>query len=78
MSVHGPAGRYRPLRGTQSDLLRQIRQHEWANGVPALASLVARPEKNVWLALAALAERGLIVHLSGTFRATRTGRAIRL
>lgn len=78
MSVHGPGGRYRPLRGTQSDLVRFLRAGAWTTGVPQLAAAVARPETRVWLALAGLVERGLVESRAGGFRLTRTGRAIRL
>ena len=78
MSANGPGGRYRPLRGTQSDVLRFLRSGAWTYGVPALACAVHRPERNVWLALAGLTERGFVKHSAGAFSTTRAGRSIRL
>lgn len=52
--------RYAPLRGTQADLVRHLRRGAWLEGIPALAVALARPEANVWLAVATLDARGLI------------------
>lgn len=82
MSVNGPYGRYTPVRGTQSDVLRHLRRGDWTAGVPALAGVLGRPERNVWMALAVLAERGLLkTARSGDqlrIWITRAGRSIRL
>lgn len=83
MSAHGPYGRYAPVRGTQKDLLAQLRRGDWTAGVPALAVQVGRPERNVWLALGALEARELVKHRqteAGGMRIwiTRLGRGLRL
>jgi DNA-binding IclR family transcriptional regulator len=82
VSVNGPYGRYAAVRGTQSDVLRHLRRGDWTTGVPALAAAVGRPERNVWMALAVLAERGLVktARSGDQLRVwiTRAGRSIRL
>lgn len=82
MSANGPGGRYSPVRGTQSDVLRELRRGDWTRGVRALAGRVGRPERNVWLALVGLDERGFVKY-RGAGEAlriwiTQAGRAVRL
>jgi hypothetical protein len=83
VSVNGPHGRYAPVRGTQRDILSQLRRGDWTWGVPALATRLGRPVGNVWIALAVLAERGLLSYRTAEpdltrIWPTRAGREIRL
>ena len=83
MSRNGPRARYAPLRGTQSDVVRQLRTGDWSGAVEAFSAVLGRPTGNVWIAIAALDARGLIVarradERSVHLRLTRAGRSIRL
>jgi len=84
MSVNGPDGRYRPLRGTARALLLSLRRAQDFRGpVDRLAGIVGATPRAVWLALAVLAERRLIHATSAgignvQLSVTRVGRNIRL
>jgi hypothetical protein len=83
VSRHGPYGRYAPLRGTQSAVVRHLRRGDWTAGIPALSAALGIAERNVWLAIVALDTRGLIRarrHEDGSMRLwiTKAGRSIRL
>jgi len=83
MSANGPHGRYAPLRGTQSAVVRHLRRGDWTAGIPALAAALRVPERNVWLAVESLDYRGLIRaqrREDGSLRLwiTKFGRSIRL
>lgn len=84
MSVNGPDGRYRPLRGTARALLLALRRGQDFRGpVDRLAAILGVTPRAIWLALALLAERHLIrataAGIGGVqVSVTRVGHAIRL
>lgn len=84
MSVNGPQNRYKPVRGTARALLLALRRgQDYRGPVDRLAAIVGVAPRGVWLALANLAERGLIrATASGIggvqVSVTRTGHGIRL
>jgi hypothetical protein len=83
VAAEGPNRRYAAVRGTQRDVLQQLRCGDWTLGVPALARRVGRPAGNVWLAVGLLSDRGMVKYMKradGVLRiwCTRAGRAIRL
>lgn len=84
MSVHGPHGRYRPVRGTARSLLLALRDsRDFRGPVDRLAAIVGATPRAVWFALALLAERHLVLASAAGIggvqvSVTRTGHSIRL
>ena len=84
MSVNGPHGRFRPVRGTARSLLLSLRLGQDFRGpVDRLAAIVGTTPRAVWLALSVLVERGLIHATSAGIGSvqvsvTRVGQSIRL